>query len=186
VWPSKKKTANQKKQRSRILKYIKINIWRILHTWRWPCRPKHVVKDSGDQHTIKLHTDEDITCNTHWKIQCSRMLKFSIIYRLLHPTVLCATARSTDETEKLPMSARRFLCWTAVTAHYYVVMERCSGCVLLIRRAQVSEPTKSIWFQFFHSNCFSIIKIITFAFFAQNAPSEGTQRNVGPICSPSG
>jgi hypothetical protein len=29
---------------------MKINIWRILHTWRWPCRPKHVVKDSETQH----------------------------------------------------------------------------------------------------------------------------------------
>jgi hypothetical protein len=27
--------------------HMKIN---ILHTWRWPCRPKHVVKDSENQH----------------------------------------------------------------------------------------------------------------------------------------
>jgi hypothetical protein len=42
-----------------------IIIWRILHTWRWPCRPKHVVKNSENQHTIKLHSDGNITCNTH-------------------------------------------------------------------------------------------------------------------------
>jgi hypothetical protein len=47
---------------------LKINIWRILHNRRWPCRPKHVVKDSGNQHIIKLHADGDITCNTHWTI----------------------------------------------------------------------------------------------------------------------
>jgi hypothetical protein len=28
-------------------KHMKIN---ILYTWRWPCRPKHVVKDSENQH----------------------------------------------------------------------------------------------------------------------------------------
>jgi hypothetical protein len=55
-----------KKQRSKILKYMKINIWRILHTWRWSCRPKHVVKNSGNQHIIKLKADGDLTCNTHW------------------------------------------------------------------------------------------------------------------------
>jgi hypothetical protein len=28
------------------------SIWKqnILHTWRWPCRPKHVVKDSENKH----------------------------------------------------------------------------------------------------------------------------------------
>jgi hypothetical protein len=29
--------------------------------------------------TIKLHADGNITCKTHWTIQCSRMLKYSII-----------------------------------------------------------------------------------------------------------
>jgi hypothetical protein len=66
----------KKRQRSRILKHMKINIWRILYTWRWPCRPKHVVKDS--ENTIKLHADGNITFNTHWTIQYSRMLKYSI------------------------------------------------------------------------------------------------------------
>jgi hypothetical protein len=33
--------------------------------------------------TIKLHADGDITCNTHWTTQCSRMLKYSIVYSLL-------------------------------------------------------------------------------------------------------
>jgi hypothetical protein len=28
--------------------------------------------------TIKLHADGNITCNTHWTIQCSRMLKYSV------------------------------------------------------------------------------------------------------------
>jgi hypothetical protein len=42
---------------------------------------KHVVKDSGNQHTIKLHAGGNITCNTHWTIQCSRVLKYSIIGR---------------------------------------------------------------------------------------------------------
>jgi hypothetical protein len=45
-----KKDSEPKIQRSRIHKHMKINIWRILHTWRWPCRPKHVVKDSENQH----------------------------------------------------------------------------------------------------------------------------------------
>jgi hypothetical protein len=40
-----KKGSEPTKQR----KHMEINIWRILHTWRWPCRPKHVVKDSGNQ-----------------------------------------------------------------------------------------------------------------------------------------
>jgi Na+/melibiose symporter-like transporter len=44
VWPHRK-GRESKKQRSRILKHMKINIWRILHAWRWPCRPKHVVKE---------------------------------------------------------------------------------------------------------------------------------------------
>jgi hypothetical protein len=36
------KGRQKKKQRSRILQaYENKN---ILHTWRWPCRPKHVVK----------------------------------------------------------------------------------------------------------------------------------------------
>jgi hypothetical protein len=33
------------------------------------------VEDSGNQHTIKQHLDGNITCNTIWTIQCSRMLK---------------------------------------------------------------------------------------------------------------
>jgi hypothetical protein len=49
-----KKGNEPKKQRSR-----------ILHTWRWSCRKKHVVKYSGNQHTIKLHADGNITCNAH-------------------------------------------------------------------------------------------------------------------------
>jgi hypothetical protein len=36
VWP-RKKGSEPKKQRNRILKRMKINTWRILHTWRWPC-----------------------------------------------------------------------------------------------------------------------------------------------------
>jgi hypothetical protein len=43
----------------------------------------HVVKDSENQHTMKLDADRNITCNTHWTIQCSRMLKYSIIDRIL-------------------------------------------------------------------------------------------------------
>jgi hypothetical protein len=27
----------------------------ISHTWRWPCRPKHVVKDSENQHSKAAH-----------------------------------------------------------------------------------------------------------------------------------
>jgi hypothetical protein len=40
------------------------------------------VKDSGNQHTIKQHADGDITCNTHWSIQCSRMLKYRSIVNI--------------------------------------------------------------------------------------------------------
>jgi hypothetical protein len=29
--------------------------------------------------TIKLHTDGNITCKTHWTIQCTRMLKYNIV-----------------------------------------------------------------------------------------------------------
>jgi hypothetical protein len=32
-----------------------------------------------NQHTIKMHAGGNIICNTHWTIQCSRMLKYSII-----------------------------------------------------------------------------------------------------------
>jgi hypothetical protein len=32
------------------------------------CRRKHVVKDSGNQHTVKKYADGDITCNAHWCI----------------------------------------------------------------------------------------------------------------------
>jgi hypothetical protein len=44
------------------------------------------VKYSWNQHTIKLNADGDITCNTHWTLQCNRMLKL-----LLHKstTVTC-------------------------------------------------------------------------------------------------
>jgi hypothetical protein len=73
----------KKRQLSRILKHLKINIWRIQHLWRWSSRPKHVVKDSGNQHTIKLYADGDIACNTHWTIQCSRMLKYSTMHKML-------------------------------------------------------------------------------------------------------
>jgi hypothetical protein len=45
VWP-RGKYSKPKKQRSRILKHMKINIWRIVYTWTWPCRTKQVVKDS--------------------------------------------------------------------------------------------------------------------------------------------
>jgi hypothetical protein len=58
-----KKPRRNKEGRNR---HLKINIWRILHAWRWPCRPKHVVKDNENQHTIKLHADGNITCNIHW------------------------------------------------------------------------------------------------------------------------
>jgi hypothetical protein len=30
-------------------KHMKRSTWRILHTRRWPCRPKHVVKNSENQ-----------------------------------------------------------------------------------------------------------------------------------------
>jgi hypothetical protein len=79
TWPKmvfcfvKKRAANQKSSEAESL-----NILRILHTCRWPYRPKHVVKDSGNQHTTKLLADGNITCSTHWTIQCSRMLKYSI------------------------------------------------------------------------------------------------------------
>jgi hypothetical protein len=42
-----KKAANQKNSEAESFKHMKIN---ILHTWRWPCSPKHVVKDSENQH----------------------------------------------------------------------------------------------------------------------------------------
>jgi hypothetical protein len=54
---------------------MKINTWRILHTWRWPCRLKHVVKDSGKQHAIKLHVDGDITCNINWQFRSKKQKK---------------------------------------------------------------------------------------------------------------
>jgi hypothetical protein len=69
------------------IKHMKLNMWINIHTGRWPCRPKHVVKDGGNQHTIKLHTDGGITCNTHWTLQCSRMLKYSIMEKFF-PTTL--------------------------------------------------------------------------------------------------
>jgi hypothetical protein len=58
----KKKAAKQKSSEAESFKHMKINIWRILYTWRWPSRPKHVVKDSENQNTIKLHADGNVTC----------------------------------------------------------------------------------------------------------------------------
>jgi hypothetical protein len=34
--------------------------------------------------TIKLHADGNITCKTHWTIQCSRMLEYCIITVIFH------------------------------------------------------------------------------------------------------
>jgi hypothetical protein len=42
--------------------------------------------------TIKLHADGNITCKTHWTIQCSRMLKYSIIFRLYMEQVINPSA----------------------------------------------------------------------------------------------
>jgi hypothetical protein len=36
------------------------------------------VKDRENQNTIKLHAEGNITCNNHWTIHWSRMLKYSI------------------------------------------------------------------------------------------------------------
>jgi hypothetical protein len=40
VWP-------REKSQTESFKHMKIN---ILHTWRWPYRPKHVAKDNENQH----------------------------------------------------------------------------------------------------------------------------------------
>jgi hypothetical protein len=61
-------------------KHMKINIWRFLHTWRRPCRPKHVVKDSENQNTIKLHADGNITCDNHCAICSIRLKLFCNLY----------------------------------------------------------------------------------------------------------
>jgi hypothetical protein len=37
-----------------------------------------------DHLKIKLHADGNITCKTHWKVQCSRMLKYSVCYIILN------------------------------------------------------------------------------------------------------
>jgi hypothetical protein len=51
-----KKCSKRKKSReAESFKRMKINIRRVLHTWRWPCRPKHVVKDSENQHNKAVH-----------------------------------------------------------------------------------------------------------------------------------
>jgi hypothetical protein len=43
---TRRKVKEKKKQGSRILQaYENKN---ILHTRRWPCRPKHIVKDGGN------------------------------------------------------------------------------------------------------------------------------------------
>jgi hypothetical protein len=92
-----------------------LSIWRILHNWRWPCRPKHVVKSSESQNTIKLHADENITCNNHWTIQCSRMLKYSITLRvvtwrwnsLTFPrNILFPSSRSKNKPNKQPAKTK--------------------------------------------------------------------------------
>jgi hypothetical protein len=56
---------------------MKINIWRILHTWRWPRRPKHLVKDSENQTTIKLHADGNITNTWRWSCRPKHVVKNS-------------------------------------------------------------------------------------------------------------
>jgi hypothetical protein len=73
VWPHEKRAANQKSSEAESFKHMKINIWRILHIWRWSCRPKHAVKDSENQNTIKLHTCGNITCSNQW----TREMKYS-------------------------------------------------------------------------------------------------------------
>jgi hypothetical protein len=42
-----------------------------MYTETWGC-------NSENQYTIRLHADRNITCNTHWTIQCSRMPKYSL------------------------------------------------------------------------------------------------------------
>jgi hypothetical protein len=42
-----------KNQWSRFLQAYK----NILHTWRWPCRPKHVVKDNENQRNKATQTE---------------------------------------------------------------------------------------------------------------------------------
>jgi hypothetical protein len=54
------KKRQKKKQRSRILRaYENKN---ILHTWRWLCRPKHVVKHNKAAHRRKHNLQNPLNC----------------------------------------------------------------------------------------------------------------------------
>jgi hypothetical protein len=83
LWPRGKEGREPKKA----TKSSEAESFNILHTWRWPCRPKHVVRQ-WRTNTIKLHADRNITCNTHWTMQCSRMLKYSIMCQFLSDLLL--------------------------------------------------------------------------------------------------
>jgi hypothetical protein len=55
-------------------------IFYFLHTWRWPCRPKHVVWTSTTKHkTIytKAARRRQLNLKSYWTIQCNRMLKYN-------------------------------------------------------------------------------------------------------------
>jgi hypothetical protein len=54
----------------------------ILHTWRWPCRPKHVLWTSTTKRkTIynKAARRRQLNLKSYWTIRCSRMLKYNIM-----------------------------------------------------------------------------------------------------------
>jgi hypothetical protein len=54
----------------------------ILHTWRWPCRPKHVAWTSTTKRkTIykKAARRRQLNLKSYWTIQCNRMLTYSIM-----------------------------------------------------------------------------------------------------------
>jgi hypothetical protein len=105
---------------------MKMNIWRILHTWRWPCRPKHVVRQWKPTQW-SLHADGNITCNAHWTRTFVQNLADSsaAIYIRVHGLsssgnwsreLLRGTKRSGKSSNffsliqsKLPLSSLRFL-----------------------------------------------------------------------------
>jgi hypothetical protein len=86
-----------------LLYYAVSNLWgglNIIHTWRWPCRPKHVVGHMAKcrlfgmkMNWIELSVNIDkkrktiynkaarrrqLNLKSYWTIQCSRMLKYNI------------------------------------------------------------------------------------------------------------
>jgi hypothetical protein len=80
VWPREKKRA-KKPAKQIFFRHMKIKT-------SYALEDGHVGRNTYCKkvttNTIKLHAGGNITCKTHWTIQCSRMLKYSIMEQLYY------------------------------------------------------------------------------------------------------